>query len=82
MKDVKEGVLKILSDLSGVSVNEAQMKLVEDIGLDSLMLVTMLIEIEEEFNIELNESDMNPYDFITAGDVIAMTERYVGDVNG
>ena len=46
------------------------------------MLVTMLIEIEEEFNIELNESDMNPYDFITAGDVIAMTERYVGDVNG
>lgn len=82
MKDVKEGVFKILSDLSGVSVNEAQMKLVEDIGLDSLMLVTMLIEIEEEFNIELNESDMNPYDFITAGDVIAMTERYIGDVNG
>lgn len=82
MKDVKEGVFKILSDLSGVSVNEAQMKLVEDIGLDSLMLVTMLIEIEEEFDIELNESDMNPYDFITAGDVIAMTERYVGDVNG
>lgn len=82
MKKVKEGVFKILSDLSGVSVNKAQMKLVEDIGLDSLMLVTMLIEIEEEFNIELNESDMNPYDFITAGDVIAMTERYVGDVNG
>ncbi len=82
MKNVKEGVFKILSDLSGVSVNEAQMRLVEDIGLDSLMLVTMLIEIEEEFNIELNESDMNPYDFITAGDVIAMTERYAGDVNG
>ena len=82
MKNVKEGVFKILSDLSGVSINEAQMRLVEDIGLDSLMLVTMLIEIEEEFNIELNESDMNPYDFITAGDVIAMTERYVGDVNG
>ena len=82
MKDVKEGVFKILSELSGVSVNEAQMKLVEDIELDSLMLVTMLIEIEEEFNIELNESDMNPYDFITAGDVIAMTERYAGDVNG
>ena len=82
MKNVKEGVFKILSDLLGVSVNEAQMRLVEDIGLDSLMLVTMLIEIEEEFNIELNESDMNPYDFITAGDVIAMTERYVGDVNG
>ena len=82
MKNVKEGVFKILSDLSGVSVNEAQMRLVEDIGLDSLMLVTMLIEIEEEFNIELNESDMNPYDFITAGDVIAMTERYDGDVNG
>ena len=82
MKNVKEGVFKILSDLSGVSVNEAQLRLVEDIGLDSLMLVTMLIEIEEEVNIELNESDMNPYDFITAGDVIAMTERYVGDVNG
>lgn len=41
MKNVKEGVFKILSDLSGVSVNEAQMRLVEDIGLDSLMLVTM-----------------------------------------
>ena len=49
---------------------------------DCMYIKPFLPEIEEEFNIELNESDMNPYDFITAGDVIAMTERYVGDVNG
>lgn len=82
MSRTKESIYKILSDLSGVEVNESQSKLVDDIGFDSLMLVTMLLEIEEKLDIELDESDMNPYDLITAGDVIAMAERYTGDSNG
>lgn len=82
MSRIKESIYKILSDLSGMEVNESQSKLVDDIGFDSLMLVTMLLEIEEKLDIELDESDMNPYDLITAGDVIAMAERYTGDSNG
>lgn len=82
MSRTKESIYKILSDLSGMEVNESQSKLVDDIGFDSLMLVTMLLEIEEKLDIELDESDMNPYDLITAGDVIAMAERYTGDSNG
>lgn len=82
MSRTEESIYKILSDLSGMKVNESQSKLVDDIGFDSLMLVTMLLEIEEKLDIELDESDMNPYDLITAGDVIAMAERYTGDSNG
>ncbi len=82
MSRTEESIYKILSDLSGMEVNESQSKLVDDIGFDSLMLVTMLLEIEEKLDIELDESDMNPYDLITAGDVIAMAERYTGDSNG
>lgn len=79
---MRDRVYKIIKKLSDVHACKDNMKLVGDIGLDSLLLVTMLIEIEDEFEIELNESDMNPYELETIGDVIAMVGRYAGDGNG
>ncbi len=50
-------------------------------SLDSLSMVTMLVEIEDSFSIELDEKDMNPFDLITVADVIKLTEGYIGDEN-
>ena len=44
-------------------------------------MVTLLMGIEDEFLIELEEKDMNPYDLTTVQDCIDLVERYVGDSN-
>ena len=74
---VKERVFKILSKLSGkAEINDNDM-LLASLGLDSLAMITLLLELEEEFGIELEESDMNPYDLTSAEDVAALAEKYV-----
>ena len=42
-------------------------------------MVTLLIELEEKFGIELDESDMNPYDLNTVQSVADLVGRYLGD---
>lgn len=49
----------------------------DDIGLDSLGLVTLLIELEDAFSITLDESDMNPFELLTVMDVIDMVNEYI-----
>lgn len=72
------GIIKELSGLENISLNS---NLQSDIKLDSLTMVTLLIQIEDEFLIELDESDMNPFDLETVESVINLVEKYVGDKN-
>ncbi len=48
----------------------------QELGLDSLDMVTLLLEVEDTFGITLDESDMNPYDLQTVEDVIHLVEKY------
>ena len=75
---VEEKVKEILSELSGENTIEDEATLQGDLALDSLLMVTLLVEIEEAFGIELEESDMNPYDLTTSKNVIDMVNKYVG----
>lgn len=70
-------VSEILSELSGVENIYAEQDLQLDLGLDSLQLVTLLIMLEENFQITLNESDMNPFDLINVNNVINLVEKYL-----
>ena len=73
---VDEKVKTILSELSGQRVIENDFSLQNDLALDSLSMVTLLIEIENVFEIQLDEADMNPFDLETVDDIIALVERY------
>ena len=42
-------------------------------------MVMLLVEIEDNFGIELDESDMNPFDLTTVESIINMVEKYCGD---
>lgn len=76
---IYENVVEILKELSGCENISPEDHLENDLGLDSLDLVTLLVSIEDEFEIELDESDMNPFDFETVQNVIKIIEKYVGD---
>lgn len=72
-------VLIMLQELSGLDDILIEDNLQNDLGLDSITMVTLLLEIEEEFRITLDESDMNPFDLITVADVVVLVEKYVGE---
>lgn len=77
--NIEKKVKRILSELSGEMTIENEATLQGDLALDSLLMVTLLIEIEEIFGFELDESDMNPFVLSTVQSVIDMVFKYVGD---
>lgn len=77
--NLKEKTFKVLKSVSGVEINREEDHLLEDLALDSLKMVLLLVELEEAFEISLDESDMNPFDLITVGDVVRLAEKYCGD---
>ncbi len=78
--NTEEKVKDILFELSGEEEITGEMTLQGNLALDSLLMVTMLVEIEEVFGIELDESDMNPFDLTTVQDVVCMVEKYCDGV--
>lgn len=76
--EVFEKISEILCELSGINEIKPEDDLKEDLALDSLSMVTLLLEIEERFNIELDESDMNPFDLNTVEDAVKLAEKYRG----
>lgn len=74
-------VCVILSELSGIETICLEHELQSDLGLDSLQMVTLLIMLEENFQIVLDESDMNPFDLINVCHVVNLVEKYLGGDN-
>ncbi len=74
--NTEERVKKILNGICGAEVTELSQRLYEDLMLDSLNMVMLLLEIEEEFSVQLDESDMNPFDLETVSDIVALAEKY------
>lgn len=71
----KEKLLKVLTELSGKKGIKMTDKL-ESLGLDSLAMITMIINLEDAFEVEFDEKDMNPYNFETVKDVLNMVDKY------
>ncbi len=76
--EIFDRVAEILKGLSGLNEVKPGDHLQNDLALDSLMMVTLLIELEDEFDIEFDEADMNPFDLITVEDVVRLVEKYGG----
>lgn len=74
---VREKISEILSELTGIDTINTDDALQEDLGLNSIQMVTLLIMVEENFGIFLDESDMNPYDLIYVYQVVDMVEKYI-----
>lgn len=71
-----EQTISILEKMSGIKIDDPDMSLQNNLGLDSLEMVLLLVEIEDSFDIEIKESDMNPFDLQTVSDVVMLVERY------
>ncbi len=79
--NTKEKVFSLMSELSGLETINENNRLKTDLAFDSLMLVTMLIKIEDVFEIRLNESDMNPFALLNVSDVIKLIAKYLSQTD-
>lgn len=73
---IEKKVKSILTELSGEGEISNTSTLQSDLVLDSLSMVSLLVEIEDVFDIRLDESDMNPFDLESVQSVIDMVRKY------
>ncbi len=72
-------VFAILEELCSIPIQDPNLILIQDLGMDSLRMVMLLVTIEDTFEIELDESDMNPFSLITVQDVVNLAMKYVSN---
>lgn len=76
MADILETVKKIVVDRLGVDESkitlEASFK--EDLGADSLDIVELVMELEDEFDMEISDEDAEK--ITTVGDVVKYIESH------
>ena len=83
--NVEQKISDILLELTGKETVSPTDRLQADLALDSLSAVTLLLEIEDSFGIQLDESDMDLSKLGLVEDVITMVSGYVlrcGEENG
>ena len=76
-ESVKQQVFEIVEELCLMPVQNTSVTLTVDLSLDSLRMVMLLVTLEDTFEIELDESDMNPFSLITVQNVIDLVMKYV-----
>ncbi len=79
---IQNKVKKIIKNLCGAEKVHVKETLIGDLAMDSLSMVTLLVELEDSFKITFTESDMNPFDLTTVADVIALVQKYEEAAHG
>ncbi|UTR10911.1 MULTISPECIES: acyl carrier protein [Evansella] len=76
MAAILDRVAKIVSDRLGVDESEVKPEATfkDDLGADSLDVVELVMELEDEFDLEISDEDAEKIS--TVGDVIQYIERH------
>ena len=74
--------LKITKEVIDLAYDVAEVEVSEDdnlkeYGMDSIALVSLIVEIENKYNIEFSESDLNPNKLMTIKNIVDMMEKYL-----
>lgn len=74
MTDTIDRLKKIIVDLLGVDESEVkeEASFKDDLGADSLEVVDLIMELEDEFDMEISDEDAEKME--TVGDVISYIE--------
>ena len=71
---LKELLYEIDDEIDVDEITE-ESRLKEDVGLSSVAMLYMAVSIENEFEIDLSDANMN--DLVTVGDVVELIEKYL-----
>lgn len=77
MDNTKAVINSILTEKRFSDAIAADMKLSEDLGFDSLSLVELIVDLEDRFDIEIDESDLNPSQLKTVAQIYSLVDKYL-----
>lgn len=77
MDNTKAVINSILTEKRFSDAIAADMKLSEDLGFDSLSLVELIVDLEDRFNIEIDESDLDPSQLKTVAQIYSLVDKYL-----
>ncbi|MEH2944975.1 phosphopantetheine-binding protein [Lachnospiraceae bacterium KK002] len=72
---MKEKLLEILNDLRPDVEFEKETKLIDDGILDSFDIVSLVSELNSEFDVEINVMDLEPVNFNTIQAMMELIEK-------
>jgi NADH dehydrogenase (ubiquinone) 1 alpha/beta subcomplex 1 len=78
LKDVEDRILDVLKKFDKVDPSKVHVDahLVNDLGLDSLDVVEVVMAFEDEFSIEVNDTDAE--NVLTVQDAIKLVSKQLG----
>lgn len=78
LEDMIAAVNKIIENNSAFGGGFRPNSLIkDDLGIDSLKIVELIVNLEEEFNIMLDEADLDPDKLIEVADLYMLIEKYL-----
>lgn len=77
MNSTREMINSILAEKKFSDVITPDMSLSEDLGFDSLSLVELIVDLEDRFDIEIDESDLDPGHIKTVGQIYSLVDKYL-----
>lgn len=74
--------LKITKEVIDLAYDVAEVEVSEDdnlkeYGIDSITLVSLIVEIEMKYNITFSDDDLNPNNLLTIKNIVDMMEKYL-----
>lgn len=79
VETIREQVIEVLEDICNEKILDTSPQLRSELHMDSMQMVMILVLLEETFEIELDESDMNPFALITVQNVVDLVTKYKSD---
>ena len=62
MSNIKERIIKCISNVADVEIKKNIIEgynLSEDLGFDSISIINLIVELEDEFDIEIDDNDLD-----------------------
>lgn len=70
-----EKIIQIIKSINPLAKVDETTKLLDEHTLDSLSMITLVSELEDEFDVEISARDIVPENFQTVGAIAGLIER-------
>lgn len=70
-----EKIIQIIKTINPLAKVDETTKLLDEHTLDSLSMITLVSELEDEFDVEISARDIVPENFQTVGAIAELIER-------
>lgn len=72
---IMEKIIQIIKTINPLAKVDETTKLLDEHTLDSLSMITLVSELEDEFDVEISARDIVPENFQTVGAIAELIER-------